>query len=129
MRRRLVLLACLGALFAVPAAAFLVWSLRVSASRPPDVIRAELLALTPPGTDLADVEASLREQGRAEGMCWREHAAGVKSEVMVQYGAYRTLQTPLWPTTVQAHYHFDRDGRLTAITLRRFPEPYPGQAR
>lgn len=126
-RRRVVLLAGTSAVLLVLVGAFAVWRSVVSARRSPEVIRAGLLAITPPGTSLADVEASIRVHNRDKGMGWRVDSHGVKRDVVIQYDSYRTFGTLLFPTTLEAHYHFDQDGTLRDVTVHRFPEPFPGQ--
>jgi hypothetical protein len=126
-RRKLTLVAVL--LTAIGVSGFLVWMVAVSARHSPEAMREELLALTPLGTSVEGVETSLEEHGRREGLCWREYEDGRKSELMARYATYRTLQSLVFPTIVQAHYHFDREGKLTDITLHRYPEPFPGQPR
>ncbi len=114
-------LACLILLLAFTAAP-LVAIFGNPAARSPDAIRTDLLRLAPLGTELAKVETMIRAKGWDKGKCWSEYPDGKRSRVMVQYGRFLRPQYPLWPGTVEAHWHFDRDGLLTDVSVHRFPE-------
>src|SRR5207249_11098070 len=85
--------------------------------RPPQEILADLATITPLGSRVEAVEAALREHGWHEGMCWTETKAGTKSSITARYGEVYLLGPSPGRLIVEAHWHFDDEGKLADIAL------------
>ena len=107
------------ALLGIMLAIFLVLAF-VGHARKPSVIRAELLALAPPGTPLDEVKALIVQKVWDEVKCWCERSNGNWSEIMTQYGSFRPIDSPLSEVKIEAHWHFDDSGRLSNISLHYY---------
>jgi hypothetical protein len=83
----------------------------------PDRVLAEIARTTPLGSTVAEVETSLRANGRAEGMCWTEDRNGTKGSIKVRYIDSLELGVPPERMIIEATWDFDAQGKLAEISL------------
>ena len=126
MKKKIWWIGTIVALLGITLAILLVLAFIGHARRPPNVIRAELLSLAPPGTPLDEVKALIVKKGWDKGKGWREGSKGNWSEIMTQYGSFRPLDSPLSEVKIEVHWHFDDSGRLSNISLHYYQGGFIG---
>lgn len=113
IRRPWTIIALLTACLLLAGSGVLIYK---AASVSPATIRAEILALTPIGSSVEDVDKAIDAMQLDNGACWR----GDKSEVEVRYARFYEIRRLPFPTVIHAHWHFDAEGKLSDVSLKYY---------
>jgi hypothetical protein len=105
------------ALLAIGLAVCAAAALLLSRSRSPEAVLTDLAALTPLSSTVPQVEAAIRQRHLHEGMCWSETQGGTKTSITVRYADSYGLGLPPERTIIEAHWHFDPEGKLADISV------------
>jgi hypothetical protein len=90
-----------------------------SARRPNEAIEDELLRATPLGSDEAAVDRYAKEHFAQDNFFeWRNSEAG--RILSARYGCYQTLENFPFATCVEVTWSFDKDKKLTRISVGKW---------
>jgi hypothetical protein len=113
IRRPRTIFAAVAACLLLTAAGILFFK---AASVTPASIRAEILARTPIGSSVADVEKAIGEMQLDKGACGPVD----KSEITVRYARFYQLRRLPAETVIHVTWHFDPAGNLSDVSLKYY---------
>ena len=81
-----------------------------------EAVRAEILALTPLGSDAADIDKAV-EKIQGKSPFWQDKD-GKKRDTSVNYRSFYQWRHLPWETQICAQWHLDAEGRLADVSLK-----------